>query len=180
VARLYHLRAEDGRREIDLLVELGNLDVVGVEVKASSAPTRKDARHLEWLRDQLGERFVTGLVLHTGSRSFPLSEKVTAAPISVLWGGSPGFFDRALPELRGRQAMSGRTFGVAGVPLGPWGPVRYRMADLGVGTIVRLNPELAKNIAAFDLAGAGRGPALARLKLLDPFWTEGFSPPENS
>ncbi|MGD1011364.1 MAG: hypothetical protein ABR925_02335, partial [Acidimicrobiales bacterium] len=66
------------------------------------------------------------------------------------------------------------------VPLGPWGPVRYRMADLGVGTIVRLNPELAKNIAAFDLAGAGRGPALARLKLLDPFWTEGFSPPENS
>jgi len=50
--------------------------------------------------------------------------------------------------------MAGRTFGVAGVPLGPWGPVRYRMADLGVGTIVRLNPELAKNIAAFDLAGA--------------------------
>ena len=153
-ARLYHLRAEDGRREIDLLVELGNLDVVGVEVRASSAPTRKDARHLEWLRDQLGERFVTGLVLHTGSRSFPLSEKVTATPISVLWGGSPGFFDRALPELRGRQAMAGRTFGVAGVPLGPWGPVRYRMADLGVGTIIRLNPELAKNIAAFDLAGA--------------------------
>ncbi len=153
-ARLYHLRAEDGRREIDLLVELGNLDVVGIEVKATAAPTRRDARHLEWLRDQLGERFVTGLVLHTGSRSFRLSEKVTAAPISVLWGGSSRFFDMAPPKLRGRQETAGRTFGVAGMPLGPWGPVRYRMGDLEVGTIVRLNTELAKNIAAFDLAGA--------------------------
>lgn len=83
--RFYHLRQDDGRREVDLLVEYGAGRMLGVEVKASSAPGPPDARHLAWLRDQLGNRFVGGLVLHTGPRVVPLDERILAAPISCLW-----------------------------------------------------------------------------------------------
>ena len=84
--RLYHLRTRDARHEIDLIAERAGGDVIAVEIKSSSAPTRGDARHLEWLRDQLGERFLAGAVLHTGPRPFHLSERIFALPIATLWG----------------------------------------------------------------------------------------------
>lgn len=37
--RLYHLREKDGRHEIDLLAELAGGDVIGIEIKATAAPT---------------------------------------------------------------------------------------------------------------------------------------------
>lgn len=83
--RLFHMRQEDGRREADLVVEYGGGRILGIEIKATSAPGPDDARHLGWLRDQLGDRFVGGLVLHTGPRQFELSDRVVAAPISSLW-----------------------------------------------------------------------------------------------
>ena len=83
--RLFHLREKNGRHEIDLLAELGGDRVVAVEVKASAAPNRADAAHLEWLRDRLGDRFIAGLVLHTGPASFGLSDRIAAAPIASLW-----------------------------------------------------------------------------------------------
>jgi predicted AAA+ superfamily ATPase len=83
--RLYHLRQEQGRREIDVIAELGAERIIAIEIKADSAPGEPAARHLAWLRDELGERFVAGLVLHTGVRSFPLGDRISAAPISTLW-----------------------------------------------------------------------------------------------
>lgn len=84
--RLHHLRTRDGRHEIDVIAELSAGDVVAIEIKSSAAPTRKDARHLEWLRDQLGKRFLAGAVLHTGPRPFRLAERIIAVPIASLWG----------------------------------------------------------------------------------------------
>jgi predicted AAA+ superfamily ATPase len=84
--RLYHLREKNGRHEIDLLAELSAGNVVAIEIKATAAPKRSDARHLEWLREHLGERFLGGAVLHTGPRPFRLSERIFALPIGVLWG----------------------------------------------------------------------------------------------
>ena len=48
---------------------------------------RDDAVHLVWLRDQLGERFVVRVILHTGPGSFELGERIAALPIAALWGG---------------------------------------------------------------------------------------------
>lgn len=59
--------------------------MLGIEIKATSAPDARDARHLAWLRDQLGSRFLGGIVLHTGPRVFGLTERIVAAPISSLW-----------------------------------------------------------------------------------------------
>jgi uncharacterized protein len=83
---LYHLRERDGRREVDVVIEIGAGDLVAVEVKATSAPSRDDARHLMWLRDLLGERFRAGAVLHTGRHPFRLADRVLALPICTLWG----------------------------------------------------------------------------------------------
>jgi predicted AAA+ superfamily ATPase len=83
--RLYHLRTQSSREEIDLVAELGGGRVIGVEVKADAAPDRRAARHLRWLRDRLGERFVAGVVLHTGPRAFELDAHIVAAPISAIW-----------------------------------------------------------------------------------------------
>jgi len=83
--RLYHLREKEGRREIDLLAELAADQVVAVEVKATAAPNMSDARHLAWLRDALGERFLAGAVLHTGPRAFALADRILALPIASLW-----------------------------------------------------------------------------------------------
>ena len=83
--RWYHLRDKNGRHEIDLVIEFGGGRVAGIEIKAGAAPSRSDAKHLEWLRDELGERFVIGIVLHTGPRTFDLADRIIAAPISTIW-----------------------------------------------------------------------------------------------
>ncbi|HEY8826494.1 MAG TPA: DUF4143 domain-containing protein [Jatrophihabitantaceae bacterium] len=83
--RWYHLRDKGGRHEVDLVIEFGGGRVSGIEIKATAAPTRGDARHLEWLRDELGDRFASGVVLHTGPRAYQLADKIVAAPISTIW-----------------------------------------------------------------------------------------------
>ncbi len=42
-------------------------------------------RALRWLKGELGERFVLGIVLHTGPRRYELEERIVAAPIGALW-----------------------------------------------------------------------------------------------
>lgn len=84
--RIHHLRTKEGRQEIDLLVELGGGKLIGIEIKASASPTRSDARHLAWLRDQVPDRFQAGILFHTGPRAYQLGERITAAPIACLWG----------------------------------------------------------------------------------------------
>lgn len=85
--RLYHLRDRDGRHEADIVAELGGGRVVAFEVKASAAVDAKAAKHLAWMRDELGDRFISGVVFHTGPHAFPLGERITALPISAIWAG---------------------------------------------------------------------------------------------
>ena len=83
--RVYHLRTESGRHEIDALIELSGDRVIGLEIKATAAPKREDARHLIWLRDELGERFLTGAVLHSGPSKYVIDDRIFAVPICALW-----------------------------------------------------------------------------------------------
>ncbi len=83
---LYHLRQEHGRREVDLLAEAPDGRVVGIEIKAASAPDAASARHLVWLRDELGDDFAAGVLFHTGPRAFRVDDRIHALPISTMWG----------------------------------------------------------------------------------------------
>ncbi|MGH3263803.1 MAG: ATP-binding protein, partial [Trebonia sp.] len=84
--RLYHLRDADGRHEVDVVAELSGERLLAFEVKASSSVTAHDARHLAWMRDELGDRFIGGVVFHTGPHSFRLGDRICALPISTIWG----------------------------------------------------------------------------------------------
>lgn len=82
---LYHLRSEQGRHEVDIIVEYADGRVFGFEVKSTGGPSLSDAKHLQWLRDQLGDRFIGGAVLHCGPRRYPLTDRIVATPICSLW-----------------------------------------------------------------------------------------------
>ena len=83
--RLHHLRDQRGDHAIDLIAEVGAREVIAFEVKATSAPVAVDARHLSWLAERIGDRLLTGVLFHTGPRTFQLADRVWAAPISALW-----------------------------------------------------------------------------------------------
>ena len=70
---------------MDVIIEFSDGRVAGIEVKASASPDPDDARHLRWLRDSVGDRFLAGAVLHTGPRSFRLDHNTLALPVYSLW-----------------------------------------------------------------------------------------------
>jgi len=81
----YHLRVEGGRREVDLVFDMGAGRVVALEFKAGAAPSIDDAKHLLWLRDELGADFLAGAVIHTGPGLFDLDDRVYAIPLCTMW-----------------------------------------------------------------------------------------------
>ena len=80
---MFHLRTGSGEREIDVIVEVGT-SIYAFEVKYGTTPTSSDARHLQWLRDGLGDRFVAGFVVHTGGDTSALGDRLWALPIHHL------------------------------------------------------------------------------------------------
>lgn len=84
--RLFHARDGNGRHEVDVIVELADGRVIAFEIKADAAPGADAGRHLRWLRDAAGERFVAGVVLHTGPRLVRYPDGILAVPICAFWG----------------------------------------------------------------------------------------------
>lgn len=70
---------------MDAIVEAPDGRVAGIEVKAGADVGRRDVQHLAKLRDRLGDRFVSGVVLNTGPSALSMGERLLALPISVLW-----------------------------------------------------------------------------------------------
>jgi uncharacterized protein len=82
---LSYFRDRDGA-EVDLIAEDRRTgELAGLEIKLTSTPTARHAKHLMMLRDKLGSRFTTGLVVHAGSQSLPLGDRLWAVPVSTLW-----------------------------------------------------------------------------------------------
>lgn len=79
-----HYRSPDGR-EVDLVLELDDGRVIALEVKAAQSVSRHDFRHLSWLREQLGERLVAGIVLTMDATGRQLHDNLFALPIEALW-----------------------------------------------------------------------------------------------
>jgi uncharacterized protein len=87
LVRLSHYRDADDR-EVDLMVETADGRVAGVEVKAAIDVDERDFRHLAYVRDRLGDRFTSGVVLHCGSEPARWGDRLFSLPISALWSPS--------------------------------------------------------------------------------------------
>jgi len=82
--RLFHFRDSSGR-EVDLVAELSDGRVIGIEVKSSADLAHSDFKGLSYLREVLGDQFVHGIVLYTGLRELPWGDRLRALPVSALW-----------------------------------------------------------------------------------------------
>lgn len=83
-ARVGHLRTMRGEREVDLVVEGRDGQVVGIEVKLSAAVEDADVRHLLWLRTQLPEDVVDLVVLTTGRYAYRRPDGVAVVPLGLF------------------------------------------------------------------------------------------------
>ncbi len=85
---LSHYRDNQGR-EVDLIVEGPDSAVVGVEIKATRSPDSRQLRSLAWLRDRLDAAapgtFRAGILLHTGTQSGKVDDRLQLQPIDSLW-----------------------------------------------------------------------------------------------
>jgi predicted AAA+ superfamily ATPase len=82
--RISHYR-DRSAGEVDLVLETRDGRVAGIEIKAGSNVRMADNRWLAKMRDSLGERFVGGVILYTGQNVVPWGERITLAPIDILW-----------------------------------------------------------------------------------------------
>ena len=79
-----HWRDSD-HREVDLVLESPERQIVAIEVKAALDVHESDFRHLAYLRDKTSDRFVVGVLLHCGDRVRRFGDRLLSVPMSVLW-----------------------------------------------------------------------------------------------
>lgn len=78
-----HLRTQDGRHEVDLIVERDGA-VVAIEVKLATTITDADVKHLLWLREQLGDDLVDAVVISTGPDAYRRRDGIAVVPAVLL------------------------------------------------------------------------------------------------
>lgn len=59
---------------------------MGVEVKAAATVKESDLRGLKKLAGLAERQFKMGVLLYDGTETMPLSDGISAAPLSTLWG----------------------------------------------------------------------------------------------
>lgn len=84
ISDLGHWRTRDGD-EVDLVVEHDDGAVLAFEVKAAQRVADHDLGAIRKLREAVGSRFVSGVVLHLGSQSYRVDERLLVLPVDALW-----------------------------------------------------------------------------------------------
>ncbi|GDY19722.1 hypothetical protein LBMAG56_10670 [Verrucomicrobiota bacterium] len=81
---LHHFRTATGV-EVDVVLEQPDRSVVAVEVKASATVAAADFAGLQALRDQLGRKFRSGVMLYLGDQVVPSGDQLWLVPVQSLW-----------------------------------------------------------------------------------------------
>jgi uncharacterized protein len=84
--RFHHFRDKDGA-EVDIVMERGAREVVGVEVKAAATVTAADFSGIRKLAAASGRRFAAGVVLYDGEAAVGFGDRLFAVPVRALWEG---------------------------------------------------------------------------------------------
>ena len=70
---------------MDGILEDRHGQVIGIEVKAASTVRTEDFSGLRQLSAKIGDDFLLGVVLYTGTATLPFGAKLRAVPVSALW-----------------------------------------------------------------------------------------------
>jgi hypothetical protein len=80
----HHFRTRRGE-EVDIVLEARDGRLVGIDVKAAATVRADDFKGLRALAALAGDRFVRGVVLHTGTDVAAFGRNLFALPLSALW-----------------------------------------------------------------------------------------------
>ncbi len=83
-ARVYHLRTQDTRQEIDAIIELPEGGIVAVETTMARTVDNDDTKHLIWLRDKIGDELLTAMIVNTGPEAYTRRDGVHVVPLALL------------------------------------------------------------------------------------------------
>lgn len=83
-AKVFHLRTSGGDREIDLILQGSEGQLLGVEVKLAPEITDSSVRHLRWLREQLPSRVADLMVVTTGPTAYRRPDGIAVVPLALL------------------------------------------------------------------------------------------------
>jgi predicted AAA+ superfamily ATPase len=59
--------------------------IAAVEIKSAASVTAKDFIPMRQLAQDVGDRFVRGVVLYVGKQTVPFADNLTALPVSAIW-----------------------------------------------------------------------------------------------
>ncbi|HSF26092.1 MAG TPA: DUF4143 domain-containing protein [Actinomycetes bacterium] len=83
-ARVHHLRTQNGRHEVDVIVERPDGRVVALEVKLAGTVDDASVAHLHWLRTQVGEDLIDAAVITTGRHAYRRPDGIAVVPAALL------------------------------------------------------------------------------------------------
>lgn len=79
-----YLRRQDGREEIDLIVERPDQRVLAIEVKLSATVEDRDMRHLRWLHEKIGGDVLDLMIVTTGPVAYRRPDGIAVVPAALL------------------------------------------------------------------------------------------------
>ena len=81
---MFFWRTTSGQ-EVDFVLEDRSGQIVGVEVKAAATLGSNDTRGLHALADTVGNKWLRGIILYTGSEVIPFSSNLHGLPMASIW-----------------------------------------------------------------------------------------------
>lgn len=83
-AEVRHLRTHNGRHEVDLIVVRPDGRVIGIEMKLARTVTDDDARHLLWLKEEIGDDLLDSIIVTTGPHAYRCDDGIAVVPAALL------------------------------------------------------------------------------------------------
>lgn len=84
VLDFYYYRDTNGN-EVDVVIEDGGGGLFGIEVKSTASLVPRDRSGLKHFREDAGERFRLGILLHDGDHTSCFGDGLFAVPLAALW-----------------------------------------------------------------------------------------------
>jgi uncharacterized protein len=82
---LFHYRDRE-KREIDFLIEREDHTLLAIEVKAGSAISKNDFKHMIWFQNNIVKKQnIIGIILYTGQYPASFGNNLWAIPFGLLW-----------------------------------------------------------------------------------------------
>lgn len=83
-ATVGHMRRESGDHEVDFIVSGRRRRHLAIEVKLAEVPTARDARHLLWLKQRMGDDLTDMIFLTTGHTAYRRPDGIAVVPLALL------------------------------------------------------------------------------------------------